>query len=82
MGSRAELERLLVDDPNDANGSADFFPRSKTVRFLTSNRGVMLLAIAAGGLLILRPNLAKRVFRVAPVSGLLRTLALRFFHST
>ncbi len=79
MESRAELEDLLVDEPDDVNASPNFFPRSKTMRLLTSNRGMVLMAIVAGGLLILRPTLAKRAISMVPVNTMLRTVASRFF---
>jgi hypothetical protein len=78
--SRAELERLLIDDPDHAQSSG-VFPRSRTLRLLTSNRGIVLLAIAAGGALLLRPRLIKRVIRFVPMGPLLSMLTTRLLRN-
>ena len=73
--SRTELRHLFDDD--DAL-SADEFPRSKTMRLLTGSPGVVLAAVIAGGVLLMRPQLAKQAFRMVPASAVLRALAMRF----
>jgi hypothetical protein len=78
--SRAELERLLIDDP-EHSASAGFFPRSRTLRLLTSNKGIVLLALAAGGALLLRPVLLKRAIRFIPMGPLLQMLTTRFLRN-
>jgi hypothetical protein len=82
VGSRAELARLLLDEPETEHRLAGHFPRSKTVQLLTGKLGVVLLAIAAGGLMLLRPNMAKRAMRIVPMSAMLRMLASRFLRNT
>jgi hypothetical protein len=79
--SRAELERLLIDDP-DHNQTSGSFPRSRTLRLLTSNRGIVLLALAAGGLLLMRPTLIKRAIRFVPMGPLAHMLAARFLRNS
>ena len=80
MATRAELERLLIDDPDQEQASGTF-PRSRTLRLFTSNRGIVILAVAAGGLLLLRPSLAKRAIRFVPMGPVLRMLADRFLRN-
>jgi hypothetical protein len=73
--TRADLQTLLEDDAR--RDLSNDFPRSKTMKLLTSGSGVAVLAIAASALLIARPSLMKKVARVVPVSALLRSSALR-----
>ena len=77
IGTRAELERLLIDEPGHPRSSGTF-PRSRTLQLLTSSKGVVLLAVAAGGLLLLRPTLIKRAIRFVPMGPLVNMLASRF----
>ena len=81
METRAELERLLIDDPDDSRSSG-MFPRSRTLQLLTSNKGVVLLAVAAGGLLLLRPRLLKSAIRFVPMGPILTMLTNRFFRNS
>lgn len=78
--SRNELRHLLHDEigepqPKDSRA----FPRSKTVKFLTSSKAIGVLAIAAAGVLIMRPRVATRLLRLVPASSMARMLAMRFF---
>jgi hypothetical protein len=72
--SRADLQYLIED--GEKRERSDEFPRSKTMKLLTSGGGVALLAIAAGAVLLYRPSLATRVVRTMPVGPLLRSLAM------
>jgi hypothetical protein len=80
MESRAELQRLLVDNA-DEHAASGIFPRSKTLQLFTSNSGVVLMAIAAGGLILLRPTLIKRALRIVPLGAMVRMLATRFMRN-
>ena len=73
--SRADLQHLLEDDVR--RDTSNDFPRSKTMKLLTSGNGVAILAVAAGTLLVFRPSLLKKVARAVPVSALLRSTTLR-----
>ena len=73
--SRADLQHLLEDDVRRT--TSDEFPRSKTMKLLTSGSGVAILAVAAGALLVCRPSLLTRVARAVPVSAVLRSPTLR-----
>jgi hypothetical protein len=53
------------------------FPRSRTMRLLTSNRGLGAVALVGGSLLLSRPALLGRVLRLLPVGALARTAVLR-----
>jgi hypothetical protein len=75
--SRGELRRLLVVD-RKVPKRGEFRPRSKTMQFLTGNGAVALLAVGAGGILLSRPQLALRLFRVVPIGAVVRALALRY----
>jgi hypothetical protein len=80
LESRTELERLLIDDQEESRSSGSF-PRSRTLRLLTSNRGIVLLAVVAGGALLLRPTLLKRAIRYVPMGPLLRMLTNRLLRN-
>jgi hypothetical protein len=73
--SRADLQHLLEDDAQ--RDMSNEFPRSKTMKLLTSGKGVAVLAIAAGALLVFRPSVVTRVARAVPMSALLRSTTLR-----
>lgn len=75
--TRSELRQLIGDDNEASRDFPDEFPRSKTVRALTSPAGIALLAIAAGGLLLSQPALRKRMLSIIPATTLLRGLAAR-----
>jgi hypothetical protein len=78
--TRAELERLLIDEPEHAQSSG-VFPRSRTLKLLTSHGGIVLLTVAAGGLLVLRPSLIKRAIRFIPMGPVVSMLASRFLRN-
>lgn len=64
VASRAELETLLVGDPDSS------FPRSRTMRMLRSTGPVWLAGIALG-LMVVRPRWGVRVMRLVPLARLL-----------
>jgi hypothetical protein len=74
--SRAEIKRLLEPRPSEAGeGSAENgseFPRSRTMRALMSGRGLGAVGATAAGLIMARPALAWRLFRMLPAGPLLR----------
>jgi hypothetical protein len=81
--SRAEL-RKLFEAPYAAHGGAGKepgtgggFPRSRTMRLLTSNRGLKAAAAIGSGLLISRPALLLRLVRLIPVGAVARTVFLK-----
>ena len=49
------------------------------MRSLAGGRGIALLALGAGGVLLLRPRLLKGVLGVVPIGALLRMAAVRYF---
>jgi hypothetical protein len=62
--SRAELERMLVPDPDD-------FPRSQTMRFLMAGKGRMVTLGAFAGLMAVKPKFALTLVRFLPLGKLL-----------
>ena len=75
-GSRAELRQLL-DPPRPpggaqapggepAGGWPDGFPRSRTMRLLTSGKGLGTVGALVAGLLMSRPALALKLLRLLP----------------
>jgi hypothetical protein len=67
-------------DPGGAGAEAPEtgdFPRSRTMRMLTSNRGLGAVALVGGSLLLSRPALLARVLRLLPVGALAKTALLR-----
>jgi hypothetical protein len=74
--SRAEIKRLLEprledgDEERAENGTG--FPRSRTMRALMSGRGLGAVGATAAGLIMARPALAWRLFRMLPTGPLLR----------
>jgi hypothetical protein len=74
--SRAEIKRLLeprleeTDEERAENGAG--FPRSRTMRALMSGRGLGAVGATAAGLIMARPALAWRLFRMLPTGPLLR----------
>jgi hypothetical protein len=53
------------------------FPRSRTMRFLTSGGGVGTAAALGCGLLISRPVIALRILKMIPFGAVIRMLLLR-----
>lgn len=72
-GTRAELRELLRPA---AVSDREGFPRSATMRALTSGGASSLLVLAGLAILATRPGVAGRLARAAPVIGLLRQLGL------
>lgn len=78
--SRQELRRVLEPqrvEHSDGTQSASGFPRSRTMRMLMSGRGLGTLGAAAAGLLVARPALALRLFRLVPISAVARAVIVR-----
>jgi hypothetical protein len=80
--SREELRKLFETSHEPHGGgakapSAGGFPRSRTMRLLTSNRGLKAAAAIGGGLLISRPALLLRLVRMIPVGAVARTVFLK-----
>ncbi|HEX9773575.1 MAG TPA: hypothetical protein VGA44_08920, partial [Steroidobacteraceae bacterium] len=67
--TRAEFRDILL--PADGE-----FPRSATMRALTSGGAVSALALIGVAILATRPGVAGRLARAAPVINLLRQLGL------
>jgi hypothetical protein len=79
--SREELRTLLDPPPTEGNGGAHSganglggFPRSRTMQMLLSSRGLGTVGALAGGLLLARPALALRLFRLVPASAVAKML--------
>jgi len=81
--SRAELRALL--EPGEAgaapgdNAVSGTFPRSRTMRLLTSKRGAGTVAAVGVGLLLSRPAMALRFAKIIPLGAVLRMLIFRLF---
>jgi hypothetical protein len=78
--SRQELRHVLEPqrmEHSDGTQSASGFPRSRTMRMLMSSRGLGTLGAAAAGLLVARPALALRLFRLVPISAVARAVIVR-----
>ena len=69
--TRAELRDVLLpaDEP-------DAFPRSATMRALTGQGAVSVLALVGLAIVATRPGIAGRLARAAPVINLLRQFGL------
>ena len=74
--SRRELQHLFAPEDED-EARPKKFPRSKTMRLLTGGGGAALLALGAGGLILLRPGLLKTALRILPVNAMVRMLAVK-----
>jgi hypothetical protein len=81
--SRAELRALLEPaEPGTAAGRATAsgrFPRSHTMRLLTSKRGAGTAAAVGVGLLLSRPAMALRLAKMIPLGAVVRMMILRLF---
>jgi len=77
--SRAQL-RDMLDVDREQPDEEDRFPRSKAMRMLTGKPGLIIGAVAIGGLILLRPRLVKNAVRALPTQALWRTLAERFLN--
>jgi hypothetical protein len=67
--SRAELESILVGDPNSP------FPRSHTMRMLRRTGPVWLAGIALG-LMVVKPRWGMRVMQLVPLARVLHRLPM------
>lgn len=72
--TRAEFRDIL--QPAEERPSTGYFPRSATMRALTSGGAMSALALVGVALLATRPSIAGRLARAVPVAGLLRQLGL------
>jgi hypothetical protein len=70
--TRAGFREILL--PEDETHSA--FPRSATIRALTSGRAASVLALIGVAILATRPGIAGRLARAAPLINLLRQFGL------
>ncbi len=85
--SRAEIRRVLEPPPRIAHSGGEpgdsedhrsgVFPRSRTMRLLTSGRGIGTLGAMVGGLVMARPGLAFKVIRKLPTGTVARMLLLK-----
>jgi hypothetical protein len=86
--SRAEI-RDIFEPPQPEPGSPEaaaeaaggghhrMFPRSRTMRLLTSGRGLGTVGAVVGGLAMARPALAWRMMRLLPVEAVARVLLIK-----
>jgi hypothetical protein len=81
--SRDEISRILIPQPaaaakDEAGGVARAgFPRSRTMKLLVSGRGLGTVGAIAGGLLLARPALALKLFRMLPSGAIARMLMVK-----
>jgi hypothetical protein len=68
-----EIDRAATEDDNR-------FPRSKAMRMLIGKPGLIVGAVAVGGLVLLRPKLVRNALRALPTQALWRMLAERFLN--
>jgi hypothetical protein len=86
--SRAEI-RDIFEPPSQAEpgspeaaaeaaaGGHRTFPRSRTMKLLTSGRGLGTVGAMVGGLLMARPALALRLMRWLPVEAVARVVLVK-----
>ena len=67
--SRAELESLLVGDPNSP------FPRSQTMRALRGNAPMWIAGIALG-LMVVKPRWGARMLRLVPLAKMIKRVPM------
>jgi hypothetical protein len=72
--TRAEVRDIL--HPDEERRSTGRFPRSATMRALTSGGAMSALALVGVAFLATRPSIAGRLARAVPVAGLLRQFGL------
>jgi hypothetical protein len=81
--SRTELEHLMNQgsnvDKDDKETERNVFPRSKVLRILMKNRFAVVVAVAAGGLLIMQPTLLSRGLKLVPINALAKVAIAKFF---
>jgi hypothetical protein len=76
--SRAEMLALARELKGEGTPSTLAFPRSLLMRALLSNGGRVMLGGAALGLGLLRPRLLVALWRLAPLTPLLRGALNRY----
>jgi hypothetical protein len=72
--TRSEFREIL--QPAERRRSNGGFPRSATMRALTSGGAVSAVALVGVAVLATRPSIAGRLARAVPLVGLLRELGL------
>jgi hypothetical protein len=72
--TRAEFRDILR--PDDERAPTARFPRSATMRALTSGGALSALALVGVAILATRPSIAGRLARAVPVVDLLRQLGV------
>jgi hypothetical protein len=78
--SREQLRRLFEPDAGASTGrgkAAGGFPRSRTMRALTSGRGLGTVAAIGGSLLFSRSTLLRRVLRMVPVGAVAKFIVVK-----
>jgi hypothetical protein len=86
--SRAELRKIFEPPSQNEPGSSEagaeasggghgMFPRSRTMRLLTSGRGLGTLGAMVGGLVMARPAMALRLLRLLPVEAVARVVLVK-----
>jgi hypothetical protein len=82
--SRADIRRLLeppprvsADSPDGGGSAAGAFPRSRTMKMLSSASGAGTVGAVALGLVIARPALALRLWRMLPTGAIGRVLLVK-----
>lgn len=68
--TRTEFREILR--PDDEHSASGHFPRSATMRALTSGGAVSTLALVGVAILATRPSIAGRLARAVPLIDLLR----------
>jgi len=74
--SRLELRQMLDRRGNGAGNGA--FPRSRALQLLMEHPALAVAAAVAGGFLISRPGMIRRVASVVPVAAIGRMLIARY----
>jgi hypothetical protein len=80
--SRGELRALLEPSATGApygQRAGRGFPRSRTMRLLTSSHGAGTVAALGAGLFLSRPAMALRLLKIIPLGAAFRMLLLRLF---
>lgn len=74
--SRLELRQMLDSRANGAGNGA--FPRSRAIRVLMEHPALAVAAAVAGGFLISRPGMIRRLASFLPVAAIGRMLVARY----
>jgi len=74
--SRLELRQML--DHRSHEGANRRFPRSRAMQALMDYPALAVAAALAGGFLVSRPGLMRRVASIVPVAAIARMLVTRY----